>query len=122
MREQQSIWKIFLGKWNKNHFLVFLLIGILLMVIAIPTGENQIRDEENTELEKRLEAILEGMEGVGNVNVMITLQEDDAVEGVAIVAEGGDNAVTVRNITEVVQALFHVDSHKIKVIKGNQTN
>lgn len=122
MREQQSIWKIFLGKWNKNHLLVFLLIGILLMVIAIPTGENQIRDEENTELEKRLEAILEGMEGVGNVNVMITLQEDDAVEGVAIVAEGGDNAVTVRNITEVVQALFHVDSHKIKVIKGNQTN
>ena len=122
MREQQSIWKIFLGKWNKNHLLVFVLIGILLMVIAIPTGENQIRDEENTELEKRLEAILEGMEGVGNVNVMITLQEDDAVEGVAIVAEGGDNAVTVRNITEVVQALFHVDSHKIKVIKGNQTN
>ena len=122
MREQQSIWKIFLGKWNKNHLLVFLLIGILLMVIAIPTGENQIRDEENTELEKRLEAILEGMEGVGNVNVMITLQEDDAVEGVAIVAEGGDNAVTVRNITEVVQALFHVDSHKIKVVKGNQTN
>lgn len=122
MREQQSIWKIFLGKWNKNHLLVFLLIGILLMVIAIPTGENQIRDEENTELEKRLEAILEGMEGVGNVNVMITLQEDDAVEGVAIVAEGGDDAVTVRNITEVVQALFHVDSHKIKVIKGNQTN
>ena len=122
MREQQSIWNIFLGKWNKNHLLVFLLIGILLMVIAIPTGENQIRDEENTELEKRLEAILEGMEGVGNVNVMITLQEDDAVEGVAIVAEGGDNAVTVRNITEVVQALFHVDSHKIKVIKGNQTN
>ena len=122
MREQQSIWKIFLGKWNKNHLLVFLLIGILLMVIAIPTGENQIRDEENTELEKRLEAILEGMEGVGNVNVMITLQEDDAVEGVAIVAEGGDDAVTVRHITEVVQALFHVDSHKIKVIKGNQTN
>lgn len=122
MREQQSIWKIFLGKWNKNHLLVFLLIGILLMVIAIPTGENQIRDEENTELEKRLEAILEGMEGVGNVNVMITLQEDDAVEGVAIVAEGGDDAVTVRNITEVVQALFHVDSHKIKVIESNQNH
>ncbi len=122
MREQQSIWKIFQGKWSKNHLLIFLLIGILLMVIAIPTGESQIRNDENTELERRLEAVLEGMEGVGNVNVMITLQKDDTVEGVAIVAEGGDNAVTVRNITEVVQALFHVDSHKIKVIKGNQTN
>lgn len=121
MSEQQNIWKIFQGKWNKNHLLIFLLIGILLMVIAIPTGETQINNAENTDLEKRLEGILEGMEGVGNVNVMITLQEDDVVEGVAIVAEGGNNAVVVRNITEVVQALFHVDSHKIKVIKGNQT-
>jgi len=122
LSEQQSIWKIFQGKWNKNHLLIFLLIGILLMVIAIPTGENQIRNEENTDLERRLEAILEGMEGAGNVNVMITLQEGDIVEGVAVVCEGGKNPIVVRNITEIVQALFHVDSHKIKVIKGNQTN
>ena len=52
---------------------------------------------------------------------MITLKEDDSVEGIAVVAQGGDNAVIVCNITEVVQALFDVDSHKIKVIKGNQT-
>ena len=32
------------------------------------------------------------------------------------------NSVVVRNITEVVQALFDVDSHKIKVIKGKQIN
>ena len=121
MSEQQNIWKILLGKGNKSKILIFLLIGILLMVIAIPTGESQIKSSEGTELERRLEAILEGMEGVGNVNVMITL-EDDMVGGVAIVAEGGGNSVVIRNITEVVQALFHVDSHKIKVIKGNQTN
>ena len=117
MNEQQNIWKSFQGKLNKSHLLIFLLVGILLLVIAIPTEENQIKSEENTDLE-----ILEGMNGVGAVNVMITLKEDDTVEGVAVVAEGGDNAVIVCNITEVVQALFDVDSHKIKVIKGNQTN
>lgn len=122
MNEQQSIWKSFQGKWNKNHLLIFLLVGVLLLVIAIPTGETQMKSEENTDLEQRLESILEGMNGVGNVNTMITLKEDDSVEGVAVVAEGGDNAVIVRNITEVVQALFDVDSHKIKVMKGNQTN
>ena len=36
-----------------------------------------------------------------------------------MVAEGGDNAVTVQNITEVVQALFNVDTHKIRVMKHN---
>ena len=122
MNEQQNIWKSFQGKLNKNHLLIFLLIGVLLLVIAIPTEDSQIKSGENTDLEKRLESILEGMNGVGDVNVMITLKEDESVEGVAVVAEGGDNAVIVRNITEVVQALFDVDSHKIMVMKGNQTN
>ena len=43
------------------------------------------------------------------------------MEGVVVVSEGADNAVVVRNITEIVKALFPVDSHKIKVIKRNQT-
>ena len=121
MSEEQPIWKSLQGKLNKTHLLIFLLVGILLLVISIQTEEKQIKSEENTELEKRLEAILERMNGVGEVQVMITLKEDDSVEGIAVVAQGGDNAVIVCNITEVVQALFDVDSHKIKVIKGNQT-
>lgn len=41
------------------------------------------------------------------------------VQGVLVVADGGDNAVIVENITEVVQALFDVDTHKIRVMKHN---
>ncbi len=108
-------------KINKNHLVLFLLVGILLIVIAIPTDNREIQAGTRTEIEKRLENVLGEMTGVGEVSVMVTYQEDEKVEGVAIVAEGGDNAVVVRNITEVVQALFDVDSHKIKVIKGNQT-
>ena len=108
-------------KINKNHLVLFLLVGILLIVIAIPTDSGEIQTAAGTSLENRLEKVLGQMSGVGEVSVMITYREDENVEGVAIVAEGGDNAVVVRNITEVVQALFNVASHKIKVIKGNQT-
>ena len=108
-------------KINKNHLVLFLLVGILLIVIAIPTDSGEIQTAAGTSLENRLEKVLGQMSGVGEVSVMITYREDENVEGVAIVAEGGDNAVVVRNITEVEQALFNVDSHKIKVIKGNQT-
>ena len=108
-------------KINKNHLVLFLLVGILLIVIAIPTDSGEIQTAAGTSLENRLEKVLGQMSGVGEVSVMITYREDENVEGVAIVAEGGDNAVVVRNITEIVQALFNVDSHKIKVIKGNQT-
>ncbi len=41
------------------------------------------------------------------------------IAGVLIVAEGGDNAVIVKNITEAVVALFGVEAHKIKVMKMN---
>ena len=109
-------------KLNKNHLLIGLLVGVLLLVIAIPTGEVQMQTEYSTELEQRLVTVLEGMEGVGNVKVMITSTNDKKVEGVAIVAEGGGNAVVVQNITEVVEALFDVETHKIKVIRGNLSN
>ena len=39
------------------------------------------------------------------------------VAGVLVVAEGGGDPVTVREITEAVQALFGIEVHKIKVMK-----
>lgn len=39
------------------------------------------------------------------------------VEGVVVVAQGGDDAVAVQNITESVQALFGIDTHKIRIVK-----
>lgn len=41
-----------------------------------------------------------------------------AVEGVLVIADGGDNSVVVQNITEAIQALFNVEMHKIKVMNG----
>ncbi len=43
------------------------------------------------------------------------------IEGVIVIADGGDNAVVVRNITEAVQALFGVEAHKIKIMKRADT-
>ena len=39
------------------------------------------------------------------------------IEGMVIAADGGDNPVVVKNLTEAVQALFGVDAHKIKIMK-----
>ncbi|HJB94590.1 MAG TPA: stage III sporulation protein AG [Candidatus Mediterraneibacter intestinigallinarum] len=39
------------------------------------------------------------------------------IEGVVVIADGGDNAVVVESITEAVQALFGVEAHKIKIMK-----
>lgn len=113
---------------KKNQWPIVLLIGVLLIVISMPvktkTNVQQTlyedkEDGQSTEIEKRLENLLEGMQSVGKVKAMITYQEDEKIEGIVILAEGADNAVVVRNVTEVVQALFDVDAHKIKVIASN---
>lgn len=39
------------------------------------------------------------------------------IEGVVVIADGGDDAVVIQNITEAVQALFGVEAHKIKIMK-----
>ena len=39
------------------------------------------------------------------------------VEGVIVIAEGGDDALVKQNITEAVQALFGIDTHKIRIMK-----
>ena len=169
-------------KIKKDKWLIILLVGLLLVVIAMPVSgiksdqtqdEQQVQKAENASedtytdaLETRLENAK--VEGVGNVKVMITLasssekvvekdqemtsevQEGESggkntsssetavyangngeetpyvkqelsprIEGVLVIADGGDNAIVIENITEAVQALFGVDTHKIKVMKHN---
>ncbi len=189
---------------KKNQLLIVLLIGILLLVIAVPVSPSSSGDKEadsgwegeegkvqpsdgssgkhsleeyEAYLEKKVASSLEYVEGVGKVEVIITLkssaqkviekdqtsdgrstEEEDSVggtrketsrtsektsiymqsqdgsqmpyvskeltpeiEGVVVIAQGGDNAVVVQNITEAVQALFGVEAHKIKIMKRTAT-
>lgn len=207
-------------KFGKDTYIILILAGILLFIIALPTKKDSpsgevtssengkasalFSDQQNqgntdgvktgtlqsemtgekdkaagsTEayadyLEKKLEAILSSVEGVGAVQVMITVKsseeqiiekdipnsrsiitEEDAeggnrnsndmtseektvyitdaegnqipyvvkklepdIEGVMIVAQGGGNAIVNKNITEVIQALFGIEAHKIVVVR-----
>ena len=112
-----------------------LLIGVLLLVIAIPVKSDKTggyvsgsdtyktSDEEISDydvyMEQRIEKILSQVDGVGKVNVMVTLEntDDTAIGGVVIVAQGGDNGSVVSNITSALEALLGIPVHKIKVLK-----
>lgn len=80
-------------KWDKSQWMIMILTGVLLMILAIPVdGEKKEEklDEEGTEefvedtksrenyvtdLEKRLEAALSQIQGAGAVKVMVTLED-----------------------------------------------
>ena len=115
---------------KRKQWILILLVGILLVVIAVPTKSTkqehtypyQEETRTTTEIERKLENLLGNMKSVGKVQVMMTYGNDEQVEGIAVLADGAGNGVVVREITSVVQALFDVDSHKIKVIERNQNN
>lgn len=44
------------------------------------------------------------------------------VEGVVVVAQGAGNGMVNQNIAEMVQALFGVEAHKVKVVKMASSN
>ncbi len=63
------------------------------------------------------EAVYDGTDGS---NPYVSKELSPQVEGVVVIAPGGDNAVVVKNITEAVQALFGIDTHKIRIVKGRR--
>ncbi|KAB1438166.1 stage III sporulation protein AG [Candidatus Galacturonibacter soehngenii] len=190
--------KLSFKNMKKDNFIIVLLVGVLLIVITLPTSDRSSKEgndnkkvpsvSETTsnqndtqtlsyveEQEKRLETILSKVQGVGEVNVMITLksskelivekdtpatssimQEEDAeggkrsttdkstteatvyqqdnsggstpyvvkeiepeIEGIIVIAKGGDDPVVAKNISDAILALFRVEVHKIKVMKMN---
>ena len=65
-------------KENKNKGLIYLLVGVLVLLLIFPTSSSDTITEnskvamEEGELERQLKKVLSAMEGVGEVEVMIT--------------------------------------------------
>lgn len=121
-------------KEKGNKGLIYLLVGVLILLLLIPTSFQETKTDvlENTatdgELEQQLKKVLSAMEGVGDVEVMITTEASEntlfgsetgngKVCGVVVVAEGAGSAVVNAQISEAVKALFSIDVHKISIVK-----
>lgn len=83
---------------------------------------------EYSQLEKKVETLLECVEGVGDVSVLLMTGQEEkeqnfyssgemTISGVLIAAEGADQPVIVQNIQQAVMALFQIEAHKIKIMK-----
>lgn len=115
---------------------ILILCGVFLMVLSWDGGERKPMVTSATEelqddgmsspdsykqtREEELRNLLQKVEGVGDVEVMITLKESNETEGIVIVCEGGYDSTIKREITEAVGALFSIDSHKIKIMKSKE--
>ncbi|NLL80236.1 MAG: stage III sporulation protein AG [Clostridiales bacterium] len=56
-------------------------------------------------------------DGEGRQLPYIINEKQPEITGIVVVAQGGGNPETVKNITEAIEALFGVEPHKIKVVR-----
>lgn len=65
---------------------------------------------------KEMETVYEETESGKRIPYVVKEIQPQA-EGVLVIAQGGGNAVVAQQILEAVQALFSLDTHKIKIMK-----
>lgn len=135
--------KLSFKQFGKNQWLLILLVGILLVVIALPTEENEDKKTKNYEtkqtnetvttwddyretIETQLEEILQQVEGVGKVKVMVTLAgtgetvvEKDVPQSQSQVEEGdanGGTRTTKENSWEEATVYIQEDGNSIPYV------
>ena len=76
-------------------------------------GGSRISDQASRE-----ETVVRSTDG-SNSEPYVVKSDVPEIEGVLVVAEGAGSGTINRTVTEVVQALFGVEAHKVKVVKMN---
>lgn len=71
----------------------------------------------STNEEDRQEATVYTTDQDGNKIPYVITETLPSIKGVTVVCQGGDSVAVQKNITEVIQALFGIDAHKIKIVK-----
>ena len=99
---------------------IFIIAVALLIYSSVATG-NAARtassDEQSTAMdedESRLASILEGLEGVGRVETMIT-REDDTIVGILVIAEGAEDIAVRLRLLSAVTTAMGVDKQIVNV-------
>jgi len=127
-----------LGKDKKlrNAVIVLLAVAAVLLVLSeiIKTASENAQTGSVTEytqqLEHKVSDLLSRVDGVGRIEMVITLQTNAGlntsavttaavprIRGVVILCDGGDDIRTVAKITEIVSAALNIGYNQIYITK-----
>lgn len=89
---------------------------VVLKEISYDKSSENNENANVRESYKEEEAVVFREDSDGNTVPYVIKENVPAIEGIAVVAEGGENKDIILKITNMVQALFGVSAHKISVI------
>ena len=74
-------------------------------------------EKKRTQTQKEENTVVMSEDNRGTRTPVVVQETMPEIEGIVIVAEGGDDAVVVQMLSEASQALFNVPAHKVAVLK-----
>lgn len=109
-------------KRNKKVLIICLcLICLILAALAIrsTTDSSSAADTDKSQTETKLAAVLTRMDGVGEVDVMVTENDRGTILGVVVVCEGADNIMTRNDILNAVATALNIERNIIAIYAMN---
>ena len=110
------------GIKNIRLIAAIFIIAVALLIYSSVATNNAVRDASGTESaygmdseESRLASVLEGLEGVGRVETMITRGENDEIVGVIVIAEGAEDIGVRLRLLSAVTTAMGVDKQIVNV-------
>ena len=101
---------------------VILIASVFLLTMSILTDDNdsrkQVTDDDGA-TETMLCSFLSEIKGVGDVKVMMEYDENNAVTGVIVTAQGADDPVVKNDIVKGVATLFNLPVSSVMVFEKN---
>lgn len=111
---------------NIKHIeiIIAIIFGIIIFLIyfsTVSSSNTQTNNSSQTEFEQRLCAILDDIEGAGNVSVFVNTSEStDEIVGIIIVSSGAGQTKVRLEILKAVQTVLSVPTTNIEILVGNK--
>ena len=106
-------------RWKKLRLKEVVLFSVLSMLLLVGAWlvfreKTQTTYTASTDTEKRLVAILENIDGVGEVDVMLSSGEDGE-KGVVIVCEGAKDIRVLISVREAAATALGIQQKNVKI-------
>lgn len=98
----------------------WLLLAVLIAALTLYLTGFPLRSGDQSDLESRLQNILQKIDGAGDVEVMVVQGTGETPEGVLLVTKGARDVGTCLRLQRAVHTLLGLEISRIEVVqRGN---
>lgn len=97
----------------KSNFKYLILILIGVIVLVLPSA-SELNKKGN--IESELKSILKMVDGVGDLEVMLSFDGENVVKGAIIVAEGAEDSTIKKMLQDSAVSVLNLPEYKVKVL------